>query len=386
MQIVFPENVIKIIEILNKNGKTAYAVGGCTRDSIMGKSPNDWDITTSAPPEQMLEIFAAEGIRTIPTGLSHGTVSVLLDGVTYECTTYRIEGTYSDSRHPDFVSFTGDIRDDLSRRDFTVNAIAAHPNGEFIDVFGGISDIENKIIRCVGKPKKRFTEDALRILRAIRFSATLGFKIDKATFDAAFITKKGLANVSIERKMTEIAKMIVTDGADDGIKNMFKLGLENYIIKGLKKPKISLLSVPATFESRMAALLSECANNVDFAALKLSKKQVLGIKTLLEKPIFDGESDSEILARKVIRYYGDMAQEVCEFHGRVSLKILVEKEILSGACVKISDLKINGTHLISLGVEKHKISSLLTSALELVIECPEKNNEADLIEFIKTKM
>ena len=386
MQIVFPENVIKIIEILNKNGKTAYAVGGCTRDSIMGKSPNDWDITTSATPEQMLEIFAAEGIRTIPTGLSHGTVSVLLDGVTYECTTYRIEGTYSDSRHPDFVSFTGDIRDDLSRRDFTVNAIAAHPNGEFIDVFGGISDIENKIIRCVGKPKERFAEDALRILRAIRFSATLGFKIDKATFDAAFITKKGLANVSIERKMTEIAKMIVTDGADDGIKNMFKLGLENYIIKGLKKPKISLLSVPATFESRMAALLSECANNVDFAALKLSKKQVLGIKTLLEKPIFDGENDSEILARKVIRYYGDMAQEVCEFHGRVSLKILVEKEISSGACVKISDLKINGTHLISLGVEKHKISSLLTSALELVIECPEKNNEADLIEFIKTKM
>ncbi len=222
MQIVFPENVIKIIEILNKNGKTAYAVGGCTRDSIMGKSPNDWDITTSATPEQMLEIFAKESIRTIPTGLSHGTVSVLLDGVTYECTTYRIEGTYSDSRHPDFVSFTGDIRDDLSRRDFTVNAIAAHPNGEFIDVFGGIADIESKIIRCVGKPKERFTEDALRILRAIRFSATLGFKIDKATFDAAFITKKGLSNVSIERKMTEIAKMIVTDGADDGIKNMFK--------------------------------------------------------------------------------------------------------------------------------------------------------------------
>ena len=386
MQIIFPENVIKIIEILNKNGKTAYAVGGCTRDSIMGKKPNDWDITTSATPEQMLEIFESENIRTIPTGLSHGTVSVLIDGVTYECTTYRIEGTYSDSRHPDFVSFTGDIRDDLSRRDFTVNAIAAHPNGEFIDVFGGIADIESKMIRCVGKPRERFTEDALRILRAIRFSATLGFKIDKATFDAAFITKKGLANVSIERKMTEIAKMIVTDGADDGIKNMFKLGLENYIIKGLKKPKISLLSVPATFESRMAALLSECANSVDFAALKLSKKQVLGIKTLLEKPIFDGENDSEILARRVIRYYGDMAQEVCEFHGRVSLKFLVEKEISVGACVKISDLKINGTHLISQGVEKHKISSLLTSALELVIEQPEKNNEADLIEFIKTKI
>lgn len=385
MKIVFPENVIKIIEILNKCGKTAYAVGGCTRDSNMGKEPNDWDITTSATPDEMLEIFASEGIRTIPTGLKHGTVSVLLDGITYECTTYRIEGEYSDSRHPDFVEFTRDICDDLSRRDFTVNAIAAHPSGEFIDVFGGISDIENRIIRCVGNPRERFTEDALRILRALRFSATLGFKIDKATFDAAFITKKGLANVSIERKMTEIAKMIVSSGADEGIKSMFKLGLENYVIKGLKKPKIPLLTVPATFESRMAALLSG-TDGVDLSALKLSKKQILGIKALMEKPIFDGLEDSEILARRVIRYYGDMAREVCEFYGRMSLKTLVEKEISRGACVSISSLAINGTHLISLGVEKHKISSYLTAALELVIEFPEKNNEQDLIEFIKSKI
>lgn len=385
MNIIFPENVIRIIDILNKNGKSAYAVGGCARDSIMGRTPDDWDITTSATPDEMLEIFAREGIRTIPTGLSHGTVSVLLDGVTYECTTYRIEGSYSDSRHPDFVSFTRDIRDDLSRRDFTVNAIAIHPSGELIDVFGGMADIENRIIRCVGDPKERFTEDALRILRAIRFSATLGFKIDKATFDAAFITKKGLANVSIERKMTEIGKMITSSGADEGIKNMFKLGLENYIIKGLKKPKISLLSVPATFESRMAALLSG-TKDVDLTSLKLSKKQVSGISTLLEKPIFDGEDDSEILARRVIRRYGDQTREVCEFHGRMSLKSLVEKEISRGACVSISSLAINGTHLISMGVERHKISSYLTEALELVIECPEKNNEADLIEFIKTKI
>ena len=385
MKIVFPENVKKIIEILNANGKSAYAVGGCTRDSIMGKEPNDWDITTSATPDEMLEIFAREDIRTIPTGLKHGTVSVLLDGITYECTTYRIEGSYSDSRHPDFVEFTGDICDDLSRRDFTVNAIAAHPNGEFIDVFGGISDIENKVIRCVGNPRERFTEDALRILRALRFSATLGFKIDKATFDAAFVTKKGLTNVSIERKMTEIAKMIVSGGADDGVKNMFKLGLENYIIKGLKKPKASLLSVPATLESRMAALLSG-TGGVDLSSLKLSKKQVSGIKLLMEKPIFDGLEDSEILARRVIRYYGDLAREVCEFHGRMSLGSLVEKEISRGACVSISSLAINGTHLISLGVERHKISSYLTAALELVIEHPEKNNEADLMKFIKTKI
>lgn len=385
MEIIFPESVKKIIEILNKHGKSAYAVGGCTRDSIMGRFPNDWDITTSATPDEMLEIFASESIRTIPTGLKHGTVSVLLDGITYECTTYRIEGEYSDSRHPDFVEFTRDIRDDLSRRDFTVNAIAAHPSGEFIDAFGGISDIEKRVIKCVGIPRERFTEDALRILRALRFSATLGFKIDKPTFDAAFITKKGLANVSIERKMTEISKMIVSNGADDGIKNMFKLGLENYVIKGLKKPKMPLLSVPATFESRMAALLSG-TSGVNLSELKLSKKQVSSIKTLMENPIFDSLPDSEILARKVIRYYGDLACEVCEFHGRLSLKSLVEKEKSLGACVSISSLAINGTHLISLGIERHKISSYLTSALELVIEFPEKNNEQDLIEFIKTNI
>lgn len=385
MNIIFPENVIRIIDILNKNGKSAYAVGGCIRDSIMGKTPDDWDITTSATPEEMIKIFASEGIRTIPTGLSHGTVSVLLDGITYECTAYRIEGGYSDSRHPDFVEFTSDIRDDLSRRDFTVNAIAAHPSGEFIDVFGGINDIEAHIIRCVGKPRERFTEDALRILRAIRFSATLGFKIDKSTFDAAFITKKGLANVSIERKMTEISKMITSAGADEGVRSIFKLGLENYLIKGLKKPRIPLLSVPATLESRMAALLSG-TDNIDLATLKLSKKQVIGIKDLMEKPIFDGQPDSESMARRVIRRYGEMAREVCEYHGRMSLKGLVEKEISLGACVSISSLAINGTHLIALGVERHKISSYLASALKLVIDCPEKNNEADLIEFIKTKI
>ncbi len=385
MQIIFPENVIKIIEILNKNGKSAYAVGGCIRDSLMGRVPFDWDITTSATPDEMLEIFAAEGIRTIPTGLSHGTVSVLLDDTTYECTTYRTDGTYTDSRHPDFVLFTSDIRGDLARRDFTVNAIAAHPNGEFIDVFGGIEDIKNKTIRCVGASKERFSEDALRILRALRFSATLGFKIEKSTFDAAFITKKGLANVSVERKISELSKMIVSAGADDGIKNMFKLGLENYIIKGLKKPKISLLSVPATLESRMAALLS-ATPSIDLSALKLSKKQLSGIKMLMQKPIFDGEADSDVLARRVIRFYGAQAAEVCEFYGCMSLKALVEKELEAGACVTISALAINGTHLISLGVEKHKISSYLAMALELVIEHPEKNNEADLIEFIKNKL
>ena len=182
----YPEKVVKIAKIMQKNGYRAYAVGGCVRDSLMGRDPSDWDMTTNASPEKMIEIFDGEGIRTIPTGLKHGTVTVLLDGETYELTTFRIDGSYTDSRHPDAVTFTDKLADDLCRRDFTVNAMAADPlaadaEKEITDLYGGREDIENKIIRAVGEPERRFSEDALRILRAVRFAATLGFKIDDDT-------------------------------------------------------------------------------------------------------------------------------------------------------------------------------------------------------------
>jgi len=170
--IKYPENVIKIAKILSENGYKAYAVGGCIRDALMGKIPADWDMTTDCPPSKMLEIFENSGLRTIPTGLKHGTVTVLIENEAYECTTFRIDGSYTDSRHPDSVTFTPELSEDLRRRDFTVNAMAGDPLScdDITDIFGGQDDIENKIIRAVGDPKKRFTEDALRILRAIRFN------------------------------------------------------------------------------------------------------------------------------------------------------------------------------------------------------------------------
>lgn len=206
MVIKIPQQVNRAIEILRQNGHTAYVVGGAVRDAIMGKSANDWDIATSARPEETAAAFA--DFRVIETGIKHGTVTVILDGESLEITTYRIESGYSDSRHPDKVEFTDMIEDDLSRRDFTVNAIAFSPFAGIADPFGGCDDINAKIIRCVGEADRRFGEDALRILRALRFSATLGFEIDKDTSESIRKNYKSLERISSERIHTEISKLL----------------------------------------------------------------------------------------------------------------------------------------------------------------------------------
>lgn len=209
----------KIIEILEGKGYEAYAVGGCVRDTIMGKIPNDWDITTNCMPEDMIKCF--EGYRIIETGLKHGTVTVLIDGQGYEVTTYRQDGEYTDNRHPDKVTFVTDLASDLSRRDFTINAMAYNPGTGLVDLFGGREDIENKIIRCVGEPEKRFSEDALRILRALRFASVLDFSIDKATSDAIFNLKDTLENISRERINVEFTKLLCGKRGIDIIREYF---------------------------------------------------------------------------------------------------------------------------------------------------------------------
>ena len=313
----YPCNVIKIMDIMAKHGYRAYAVGGCVRDVIMGREPSDWDMTTNASPDKMIEIFALEGVKTIPTGLKHGTVTVLLDGETYEVTTFRIDGSYTDSRHPDEVIFTSNIEDDLARRDFTVNAMAAAPvsdklavcgctraeNAEIIDVFGGIADINNKIIRAVGDPERRFAEDALRILRAVRFAATLGFEIEENTKKAAKKLAFGLEKVSMERKLVELKKMLISSGADKGIDLIFELGLEKYIHEDMKKPSRSLLSLPQKFETRMAALFFENEQAPELSSLKLSRAESQGIRKLCDKASVCPDV-TEKNARRMIFEYG----------------------------------------------------------------------------------
>lgn len=206
MVIKIPLQVNTVIEILHAKGYSAYVVGGACRDVIMGKPAHDWDIATSALPQETAEIF--KDFRIIETGIKHGTVTVIVDGMPIEITTYRIESGYSDNRHPDSVDFTDRIEDDLSRRDFTVNAIAYSPISGTVDPYGGTEDIEKKIIRCVGNPDTRFGEDALRILRALRFSSVLGFEIDSETKKSIRKNFNLLANISAERIFAETAKML----------------------------------------------------------------------------------------------------------------------------------------------------------------------------------
>ena len=210
MKLTIPSNAEKILHILEENGYEAYVVGGCVRDSILGRNPNDWDITTSASPQQVKELFQ----RTVDTGLQHGTVTVLMDKEGYEVTTYRVDGDYEDGRHPKQVMFTSSLEEDLKRRDFTINAMAYHPERGLVDLFHGMEDMEHKIVRCVGDPMERFHEDALRILRAVRFSAQLGFTIEEKTKAGIQALAPNLKCVSAERIQTELVKLLVSPHPD----------------------------------------------------------------------------------------------------------------------------------------------------------------------------
>lgn len=202
-----PFQICEILECIENAGFNAFVVGGCVRDHLMGMTPHDFDITTSATPKETENIFA--GCRVIETGIKHGTVTVLYKGISTEITTFRIDGSYSDGRHPDSVTFSRNIEDDLSRRDFTMNGIAYNPKSGFVDPFGGEEDIRSGIIRCIGDPDKRFGEDALRVVRAMRFSADLGFTIEEQTARAMELHKKDLRKVSVERIFAELKRLIL---------------------------------------------------------------------------------------------------------------------------------------------------------------------------------
>ncbi|MBQ7469999.1 MAG: CCA tRNA nucleotidyltransferase, partial [Pseudobutyrivibrio sp.] len=215
-----PADVSKIINILESNGHEAYAVGGCVRDCILGKIPHDWDITTSALPETVKSLFD----RTFDTGIEHGTVTVLLHGVGYEVTTYRVDGKYEDGRHPKEVTFTASLEEDLKRRDFTINAMAYNETKGLVDLFGGEADLEAGIIRAVGNPTERFTEDALRMLRALRFSAQLGFDIEANTYQAIKDLAPTLERISAERIQVEMVKLITSDHPER-MRDVYETGL-----------------------------------------------------------------------------------------------------------------------------------------------------------------
>lgn len=225
MRIQLPAKVHNIINTLEEAGYEAYAVGGCIRDCVLGRTPDDWDITTSAKPEEIKCLFP----RTVDTGIKHGTVTVLLGGEGFEVTTYRIDGAYEDGRHPTEVTFTASLKEDLRRRDFTINAMAYNDRSGLADLYGGLADIEKQVIRCVGDAKERFEEDALRMLRAVRFSAKLGYRIEESTGEAIKALAPNLQKISAERIQVELVKL-VTSPHPDYLRTAYELGITAQIL------------------------------------------------------------------------------------------------------------------------------------------------------------
>lgn len=440
MQIKLPEKVKKIITELEAAGYEAYAVGGCVRDSILGREPDDWDITTSATPMQTKAVFG----RTIDTGIQHGTVTVRLAGESFEVTTYRIDGEYADSRHPKNVVFTANLVEDLKRRDFTINAMAYNDRSGLVDAFGGITDLENKIVRCVGDARERFTEDALRMMRAVRFSAQLGFSIDTDTEHAIMELAPNLTRISAERIQIELVKILMSPNPDD-IRVAYDLGITQIVLPELEETfettqnnphhlytvgehlMHTLMNTRADKCLRIAALLHDIGkpaskttdeDGIDHfhGHVELSEEMAAEI---LKRLKFDNDTIARV--RKYIRYHDDdihptdrsvrrAVNKVGEeyFGGllelrradclaqsmymreekldnldkveRIYKKILADKQ-----CISLKSLAITGNDLLEAGVPQgKKVGEILSALLEDVLEEPSHNTYEYLLKKAKT--
>ncbi len=266
-----PSPVAACCRTLRLAGHQAHPVGGCVRDLLLGRVPGDWDITTSAPPEDTMALFQ----RTVPTGLSHGTVTVLLDGMALEVTTFRREGGYSDGRHPDAVTFDASLQQDLSRRDFTINAMALAPDGGLLDPFGGQADLARRLIRCVGDPQRRFSEDALRMLRAVRFAAQLGFSIEADTAAALQSRAPLLRQVSAERIRVEMEKILLSPAPQMAALPVELGMLERFGAPARPVDLAALPGTPATAVDRWRALCTATGLNITTLPLERSLRRAV---------------------------------------------------------------------------------------------------------------
>lgn len=386
-----PKYVRHILVTLQSRGHPAYLVGGCVRDMLLGVQPHDWDICTGALPEQVLEIFP--GSR--PTGLQHGTVTVTLNSRSVEVTTFRSEGDYADHRHPDMVSFVGDLTTDLSRRDFTMNAIAISPDGLTADPFGGAADIGKKLIRCVGLPEQRFEEDALRMFRALRFSARLGFEIESGTLEA--IGKKAhLASaLAAERVRDEVEKILLTPSPET-VFTLIDLGLmDTYLLRRLSRaePLARLRMLPKKSLCRWAGLclvlLSEGAvrSAEDFLLkLRLDSRTLrccAEAAVILQSPL-----PSTPVAWKRLLHRSGVDTVTCAaacgdaLYGGSRAKEL--KAVLkSGECFSMKHLAVSGDDLLALGLRGKELGEMLNFLLDYVMEYPRNNRRELLLSLAK---
>ena len=376
MKLHVPPFAAAVIGKLGANGYEAYAVGGCVRDTMLGRAPNDWDVTTSALPETTLSLFSgADGFRAVPTGIAHGTVTVISGG---------------EHRRPDSVGFTGRLEEDLARRDFTINAMAYSPERGLIDPYGGERDLGNRIIRCVGEPERRFDEDALRILRALRFASTLGFEIDDQTAEAAVRLRALILDISRERVSAELEKLL--SGVDVvnillGYEPVFlttipELECENF---AMAAECVGKLSGRGDFALSLAGLfcgLPERALNTALAGLKLPKRVSLRTRRAVlnvHAPL-DGRADTKRLAARIGTDHARDTIILGVALGTIPPERLSDLDDIlgSGECISVGQLKIGGERLKELGVKPERIGKILTSLLSRVIS-GELANEEDIL-------
>ena len=440
MKIVLPEKVNTIIHTLQKHGFEAYAVGGCVRDSILGRVPDDWDITTSATPMETKALFA----RTFDTGIEHGTITVLIDKDAFEVTTYRVDGKYEDSRHPSEVTFTRSLKEDLLRRDFTINAMAYNDTEGLVDIFGGMEDLKDKTIRCVGNARARFGEDALRILRAVRFAAQLGFEIDEETKDGITELAPTLANISAERIQVELIKML-TSPNPGMLKTAYELGITKVILPEFDAMMATTQENPhhkyTVGEHTLKAIEAIRADKVlrltmlfhDIGKPIMKKVDENGVahfkmhdvrgsemtKQILRRLKFDNDTMNKVVRlvqyhdyrmpaepKNVRRAMNKIGEDIFPYYMEVRMAdTLAQSEYLQEEkiqnirdvrkcyeeilekkeCVSLKSLAVTGSDLIANGMEPGKeIGHVLNKLLEYVIEHPEANDKETLLQLKET--
>lgn len=443
MEIHIPTGARKIIARLEQHGYEAYIVGGCVRDSLMGKRPSDWDICTSARAEEMMALF--EDKRVIPTGIQHGTLTILAEDGAYEVTTFRIDGEYLDHRHPKSVAFTRELAEDLSRRDFTINAMAWHPERGLIDLFGGVEDLRDRLVRAVGDPVQRFNEDGLRMLRMVRFATVLDFDYDPATYDAVRKQAHLLQYISKERIQVELNKILLAAHPARGLEDLYTLGMYPYIIPmmchtvgfaqrgghhfldvfehsllavGVIAPELVLrltmllhdIGKPFVWDSSEslsydrfddhAAVSAKLAGKIlrDLKYDNATRKDVVELiahhnDILLPDPVNVRRALArlgEVQTRRLVQVKvadliaHDLAGErekILALFAEIS--DVIDEVVARGDCTSVKALAIGGQDMMALGLSGRAIGQMLNAALELVLEKPEMNTRETLLNWVR---
>ena len=370
-----PEKIKFVLRTLTQNGYKAYIVGGCVRDSLLGITPSDYDVTTSAKPEEILGLFD----KTVPTGLKHGTVTVIIENEPIEVTTFRTEGEYKDFRHPQNVEFVTDLREDLSRRDFTVNAMAFNETVGLVDLFGGVSDLKNKILRAVGDSDKRFSEDALRILRLFRFASQLEFTIEEKTLNSALKLQNGLKNISKERIFSELCKAVNGKNPKAILPLIKSGGLE--FLGVIKTPEFATAD---NLDLRLFVFLNTSSENPIkvLKTLKAPSRQIDFANKLLKLQSIEMENKEDIKNALFLTDFNAVNSFLQLQEDEGKLKLLAEI-IKNKEPYLISHLAISGEDLKELGFKGKEIGEILERLRQTVVCSPEKNRKEILLTLTK---